>query len=601
VKRPKKRPSNEQTERRDLSGSEGGDTASGGAEFLPFSWARGRVYALLLVAITALAYVRAVAGDFVWDDDANITNNSTLRSLAGLGRIWFEPGATQQYYPLTHTSFWLEYHLWGLHAAGYHVTNIILHAMSAILFWRILAKLKVPGAWLAAALFAVHPVCVESVAWITERKNALAGVFYLGSLLLALKFWLPTAAGEHSRGSIKYYWGTLALFLCGMWCKTAIIGLPLVILLLVWWKRKPLSARDLYLLLPFVAVAVVFGSITLWIEKNNLGAGGKNWDFSIAERCVLAGRTFWFYLGKLAWPRPLMFMYPRWRVDARQAVAYVPLIAMVACILILWWQRRTWGRSGLVALAYFIVMLFPVMGFFNVYFYRYSFVCDHFQYLACMGPLALAAAGISTGLGHFRNRVLLAAPAVLLLALGTLTWRQTGIYRDQETLWRDTLAKNPKSSMAYNNLGNLLLAAGKVPEAIAEYQLALASDSDNAEAQNNLGVLWLRADRADDARGAFERALEIAPNYAAARANLASALLQLGRVNDAIKNYKMALELAPDDLAAHVNLGDALFHEGRLEEGRSHYERAIALAEKGGNRELAKALKAELEKHNQGR
>jgi Flp pilus assembly protein TadD len=597
VKRPKKRPSNELTERRDLSGSEKGDTASGGAELLPFSCAHGWVYALLLAAITAMAYVRAVGGDFVWDDDANIINNTTLRSLAGLGRIWFEPGATQQYYPLTHTSFWVEYHLWGLHAAGYHVTNIILHAISAILFWRILARLKVPGAWLAAALFAVHPVCVESVAWITERKNALAGVFYLAAMPTALKFWLPASAGETAKGPWKYYWGTLALFLCGMWCKTAIIGLPLVILLLVWWKRGQVKPRDVYLLLTFVVVAVVFGSITLWIEKNNLGAGGKNWDFSIAERCVLAGRTFWFYLGKLALPRPLMFMYPRWKIDARQAVAYVPLIAMVACLLILWWKRRTWGRSGLVALAYFIVMLFPVMGFFNVYFYRYSFVCDHFQYLACMGPLALAAAGISAGLGHFRNRVLLAAPAVLLLALATLTCRQTGIYRDQETLWHDTLAKNPNSSIAHNNLGRLLLTSGKVQAAASEFQLALASDADNAEAHNNLGVLWLRADRADDARRAFERALEIAPNYAAARANLASALLQMGRVNDAIKNYQMALTLAPEDLAAHVNLGDALFHEGRADEARSNYEMAIALAEKEGQTQLVKELKPELDKH----
>ncbi len=596
MKRSKKRPSHQKSEGRVSSEAAKGEKPAGGAEYLPFAWGRGWVYALLLVAIILIAYARAVGGDFIWDDDANITNNAPLRSFAGLWRIWFEPGATQQYYPLTHTSFWVEYHLWGLHAAGYHVTNLVLHALSAILLWRILVRLKVPGAWLGAALFAVHPVCVESVAWITERKNALAGVFYLASWFAALEFWLPKTAKGNS-GPWKYYWGALGLFLCGLWCKTAIIGLPLVILLTVWWKRGQVKPRDVYLLVPFALVAAVFGSITLWIEKNNLGAGGKNWDFSVAERCVLVGRTFWFYLGKLALPRPLMFMYPRWQVDARQALAYAPLLAMVACILILLWKRRTWGRPALVALLYFVIMLFPVMGFFNVYFYRYSFVCDHFQYLACIGPLALAAAGISAGLGHFQNRASLAAPAVLLLALGTLTWRQTGIYRDQETLWRDTLVKNPQSSIAHNNLGRMLLTSGKVQEATSEFQLALASDPENVEAHNNLGVILLRADRTDDAAKEFALALETSPNYAAARANLASAQLQSGRVNEAIQNYKLALAIAPDDLAAQVNLGDALFHVGRTEEGRQYYQMAIALAEKQGQGELAKALQAELDKH----
>ena len=582
---------------RDLSAAAKGEKASGEAEFLPFAWGRGWVYALLLAGMVLVAYVRAMGSGFVWDDDANIIDNTPLRSFAGLGRIWFEPGATQQYYPLTHTSFWLEYHLWGLHAAGYHVANVLLHATSAILLWRILVRLKIPGAWLGAALFAVHPVCVESVAWITERKNALSGVFYFGSMFAALGFFLPKSPNEKNEGPWKYYWGALGLFLCGLWCKTAIIGLPPVILLLVWWKRRRMAARDIYLLAPFAIVAAALGAITLWIEKNDLGAGGKHWEFSFAERCILVGRTFWFYLGKLVWPRPLMFMYPRWPIDARQAWSYAPVVGMTALLFVLCMKRRTWGRPGLMAAACFIVMLFPVMGFFNVYFYRYSFVCDHFQYLACVGPLALAAAGISAGLGHFRNRVLLAAPAVLLLALGTLTWRQTGIYRDEETLWRDTLTKNPQSSMAHNNLGRVLLTSGRAQEAVSEFQLAVASDPENAEAHNNLGVIWLRGDRAEAARKEFERALAISPAYAAARANLASALLQLGQVNEAIRNYKMALEISPGDLAAQVNLGDALFRVGQAEEGRRYHALAIAQAEKEGNAELARELKAELEKH----
>jgi tetratricopeptide (TPR) repeat protein len=594
VKQPKKRTANPKAELRPLP--------------CKTSWKHTWLCGLLLAAITIIAYARACRGEFLWDDDANIINNLTLRSLAGLRQIWLRPGATQQYYPVTHTSFWVEYHLWGARPAGYHVTNILLHALSAVLLWKILRRLKVPGAWLGAALFALHPVGVESVAWITERKNTLASVFYLGSLLAGLSFWLPelapssaapvTAAEPASKGHgpWKFYWLTLALYLCALGSKTATIGLPAVILLLVWWKRRKIAWREVFPLLPLVAAATVLGLITLWVEKNDLGAAGKGWEFSPLERCLLAARIFWFYLDKLAWPHPLMFMYPRWTIQIWNPLAWLPVVALAAGLAILWWKRKTWGRPGLVAAGYFIIMLIPVMGFFNVYFFKFSFVCDHFQYLACMGPLALAAAGITAGLQHFRKRVTLLVPALLLLGLGALTWRQTGVYQNRETLWRDTLAHNPDSSMAHNNLGFVLLATGRAAEAIAQFQLALQSEPDNAEAHNNLGTILLRADKVDEAMQQFQMALQIKPGYSAARVNLANALLQMGRVNEAIQDYQMALQIAPDDMAAHVNLADALFHQGRAQEAAAHYETAINLAESAGRRDVAEQLRAELKR-----
>ncbi len=561
---------------------------------------------LLLAVIVFLAYLRACRGEFIWDDDANVTKNLTLRGLAGLLQIWLQPGATQQYYPLTHTTFWLDYHLWGLHPLGYHLANILLHAANAILLWVILRRLQVPGPWLGAALFALHPVGVESVAWITERKNTLAGVFFLSSLLVSLKFWLPglgaissvepDKSAESAKaifGPRKYYWLTLALYLCALWSKTATIGLPAVILLLIWWRRRKVVWRDFLLLLPFVVIGTSLGLITAWVEKHNLGATGKDWDFSVMERCCLAGRIIWFYLGKLIWPHPLTFFYPRWPLPAG-ALAWLPVLATTAGILILWRLRKPWARAMIFTLGYFIVMLFPVLGFFNVYFFRFSFVCDHFQYLASMGPLALAGAGIAVGLNYFQKRIFLLAPALLLFVLGWLTWQQTGIYHDRETLWRDSLARNPDAWMAHNNLGSILLQSGRTEEAVNHFRQALQIKPDDAAAHNNLGATLLKANQVAEAIVHFQAALQIEPNYAAARANLGGALLQTGQVDEAIRDYEMALQIQPDDLAAQVNLGDALFRQERVDEAVAHYQKAIEIARAGGRQNLAEQLSAEL-------
>ena len=362
-----------------------------------------------MVLLVFLAYFPALRGQFLWDDDVYVTGNTTLHSVNGLWQIWFKPGVTVQYYPLTFTSFWLEYHLWGLNPLGYHVTNVCLHALSAILLWLVLRRLGVRGAWLGAAIFALHPVHVESVAWITERKNALSGFFYLGSILAGLKFWLPKQAplssnvasapvSNISHGPWRFYVVGLVLYLFALWSKTATVALPVVILLLLWWKCRKVVRRDICLLLPFLAVGMGMGLITMWVEENQVGAAGQEWGFSFVERCLVTGRMLWFYLGKLLWPHPLMFVYPRWEIHASQPTAYLPVLAAGIGLWVLWRCRSGWGRPVLCAMVYFIAVLFPVLGFFNVFFFRYSFVCDHFQYLASIGPLALAAAGITTGL-----------------------------------------------------------------------------------------------------------------------------------------------------------------------------------------------------------
>src|SRR5208283_2705757 len=315
-------------------------------ESLRLYWDQHGYLSLLLVAVTLVAYLPALLGQFVWDDDDYVVNNLLLHSLKGLSQIWFAPGTTPQYYPLSFTSFWVDYHLWQLNPLGYHVTNVLLQALNAILLWTVLRRLEVPGAWLAAAIFAVHPVNVETVAWVTERKNLLAGFFYLSSALACLRFWLPKPVMADGRapgvseisaiglGHGKFYWLALCLYLCALLAKTATIALPVAILLAVWWKRGKMGWRELFPLAPFLAVGMAMGLFTVWVEKHFVQAVGKEWAFSFLERCLIAGRAVWFYLGKLMWPHPLMLVYPHWEIHAAQPLAYLPVLALMVGLFI---------------------------------------------------------------------------------------------------------------------------------------------------------------------------------------------------------------------------------------------------------------------------
>ena len=549
---------------------------------------------LAILLLVVGAYLPALRGQFIWDDDYNIIKSAPLRTLGGLFRIWFEPGATQQYYPLTHTSFWVDYHLWGLHPLPYHAENILLHALGAILVWRVLRRLSVPGAWLGAALFALHPVCVESVAWITERKNTLCVVFFLGSLLAAIEFWLPRPAPaakttskssgttEMGFGPWKFYWLALILYLCALWSKTATLGLPGVILVLAWWKRGRLVRRDAVLLLPFVAVGVGLALITLTIERRliRIGASVEAWHFLPFERLLIAARALWFYLWKLCWPHPLMFMYPRWQLETASLPGYAALGAGVAGLLLLWSRRQGWGRPVLAAVAYFIMMLFPVLGFVNGTFFRYSFVCDHFQYLAAIGPLALAAAAIASALKFSSIRKPLLSTAVygsLLLTLGILTWRQTGVYYNLETLWRDSLKHNPDSWMAHNNLANYLCQSGRFAEAETHYQRTIELRPNDYYPYYDQGLAYAMQGKLDQAIQYFTKTLQICPTNSSAHTELGKVLSRKGDLNEAIQEYARALEIDPGNALGHFNLGAARARQGNLDEAIREYTKASQL------------------------
>ena len=532
-------------------------------------WKREWFFCLILAVVTMLAYQPAWHGGLLWDDDANIASPE-LRSLDGLRRIWFEPRATQQYYPLLYSSYWLQQRFWGDSPTGYHLVNLLLHIGCVVLVLKILRLLRIPGAELATIVFALHPVNVETVAWITERKNTLSGVFGLAATLWYLKF-------DEGR-SRRSYALALGLFLLGLLSKTAIVTLPLALLVIFWWKRDAISwRRDVVPLIPFFFLSAAAGLMTSWVEYGNIGYKASTLAFSPVDRCLIAGRAFWFQLGKVLWPSHLMFVYPRWEINAAVGWQYLFPLAVLGLLGILWSLRR-WSRAPLAGVLIYIFLLLPSLGFLNIYFFFYSFVSDHWQYLACLGIITPCASGIVLLAGQLKSwQVWLERGTTLLLAgiLFLLTWQQSRMYTNVETLYRTTIARNPACWMAYNNLGNILYQANRIPEAMDLFKQALRINP--AVAHYSLGNALVLTGRTSEAIDQYKQALRINPDFAEVHNNLGNALFLTGRTSEAIDQYKEALRINPNYADAHNNLGAVLGQMGRISEAIEQVKAALRI------------------------
>ena len=525
---------------------------------------------LTLVAVTLAAYYPAWFGAPLWDDDAHMTSEG-LRSWEGLRLIWVEPRATQQYYPLMHSAFWVMHRLWGDATLGYHLVNITLHATCAWLLLTLLRRLAVPGALFAAFLFALHPVQVESVAWITELKNTLSTVFYLLAALAYLRF-------DDTRRPTSWL-ATAGLFVAGLLTKTVVATLPFSLAVVLWWRRGALSWRtDLRPLLPLAVFGIAAGLGTAWVERAYIGATGTDFNFGMIERVLIAGRAVWFYAISLVWPVNLVFTYPRWAVS--QAVWWQYLFpAALGAVMFACWRLRHRTRAPLAAFLLFGIALGPALGFVNIYPFIYSFVADHFQYTATVAAMPFLAAA-ATWLVARRNvssstRVAVAAAALVPLAV--LTWQLSRQYVSSEVLYRSTIARNPSAWMAYQNLGGLLLGRGdgNREEAAALIRESLRLKPDNADAHNNLGYYHqLRGDRAAARRG-YETAVRLKPTLVAAHNNLGALDQTEGRLPDAEAHYRESLRLDPHNNDAGRNLGLVLASLGRNEEAAPLLARAF--------------------------
>ncbi len=526
---------------------------------------------LVILGTAFVAYLPVWHAGFIWDDDGHITR-ADLRSLSGLWRIWTEPGATQQYYPLLHSAFWAEHRLWGDNPLGYHVLNVALHAAAAWLLFRLLRRLSLPGAFFAAWAFALHPVCAESVAWVSEQKNTLSAVFCLAAALAYLRF-------DASRRLAPYILAAL-LFAMALATKTVTATLPAALLVIFWWRRGRLSwRRDVLPIFPFLGLGAAAGLVTAWVEKTYIGATGANFSLTAADRILVAGRAAWFYLGKVFWPSDLKFIYPRWSLDDSAAWQYL-FPAAAAVVLAILFALRGRARGPLGAALLFMGTLFPALGFINVYPFVYSFVADHFQYLASAVAISAAAALVASGAEHLRKpgRAAVAlAGAFAVAGLGFLTFRQCRMYSDAETLWRTTIEANPACWMAYENLGGVLMKDDRVAQAEEQFRKALGINPDDTEAMNELGVATMQQGKVEEAIALYQRALEIAPNSAETQINLGVALLQKGEPEKAANHFQHAAQVDPASAKAHKDLAAAYIQEGQWQDAVAQDQRAAEL------------------------
>lgn len=505
-------------------------------------------FALGLLIVVLLTYSPAWNGRPIWDDDAHLTKPE-LQSLNGLARIWTEPGATQQYYPLVHSVFWVGHQVWGDNVVSYHLLNILLHVSSALLLWRILVRLKIPGAWLAAAIFALHPVQVESVAWISELKNTLSGFCFFSAAFFYLKF-------DEKRSRTDYALA-LILFLLGLISKSVIATLPPALLVVFWWKRGRLDwKKDITPLLPFFLVGVGSGLFTAWMERTHIGAHGHQFTLSFIERCLIAGRAFWFYLAKLIWPAKLTFIYPRWHISQSIWWQYAFFVAAVALLVVLWSVRKR-SRGPLAAFLFFGGMLFPVLGFVNVYPFVYSYVADHFQYLACVGIIVLASVCLAlwlTKLQQEKATLRYLVPILIVVLFAGLSWKQAHAYQDAETLYLTTLDRNPDCWLAYNNLSTIFLAKGNLDQALESANRAVELQPDDMEPHIAVGDVLLRKRRVPEAITHYQKAISVRPDYGEGYSHLGSAYLLAGRFVEAKEQYQKTLSLTPRSVVARNNL-----------------------------------------------
>jgi len=526
---------------------------------------------LVIVLVTSAAYVPAMRGDFTWDDDGFLTNNPLIKASDGLHRFWWstEP---PDYFPLTSTMLWFEWRLWEMNALGYHVVNVVLHIISSILICLVLKRLKIPGAWLAALIFAIHPVNVEAVAWITQRKSTLPMVFYLSSILLYLKF-------ESSERRWMYDL-SLGSYLLALVSKTSVIMQPFALLGCAWWQRGRISRKDILRSIPFFAVSGILGLVTIWFQYNrSIGDHVVRTD-SFFSRLAGAGWAVWFYLYKAIAPLKLIFVYPRWEIDDSSVISYLPGLLLVGLLVLFLWYRRSWGRPFLFALGYYTVMLFPVLGFFNIYYMRYSLVADHYQYQSITGVIALLV-----GLGTYAyygwqkkiQRLAIGAVVVVVGLLASQTWSMGHIYKNMRTIFLDTVAKNPTCWMAYYNLGHDMQRKERFEEAISYYLESLRVKSDNPDPHNNMGNVLLSQGRHQEAIARFAEALRIKPDHAEAYYNMGNALADLGRLNEAVDHYNESLRIEPRNAMGHNNMANALVRQGRVNQAIPHYLEALRI------------------------
>jgi Flp pilus assembly protein TadD len=534
-------------------------------------------WGLALIAAVFATYLPLWWAGFIWDDDLVVTANPVVVGNKSFWDIWTTHDA--DICPLTVTMFRLEYAVWSTNPLPYHLVNVLLQGCNGVLLWRVLRRLRVPGAWLGAALWALHPVQVETVAWITELKNTLSGFFFLLSIL----FFLRSIASEsvNRRREWDTHYALSLLFAAGAEAsKSSTVILPLVLMLAAWWAEGRWNLSRQLKAIPVFFISIAAGLVSMATQGQQLAQhASAQFARSWSERIITAGDAVWFYLGKLIWPYPLLTVYPRWHPDAANVLSYLPTLAVVAVFVGLVLLRRQWAKPCLFAFAYFLIALAPVLGFIDIFFFHFSFVADHFQYLASMGPLALAAAGLTNAADSLTLPRWLppTLAAVLLAVLGIISSQWAELYLTDETLWTYVLSHNPDSWLGHNRVGVAQMRRGDVDTARVSFETALKLYPDYDDALNNLAVVYSNQNRGDDAIQCLRRAVAINPVDADAHYNLGDLLMRENKLDEAIDEFKTTVRINADHAVAHMNLGVAYAKQGHDADAYNEFRKALAI------------------------
>jgi tetratricopeptide (TPR) repeat protein len=532
-------------------------------------WGNPITAGLALVGMAVIGYWPSLRGGFVWDDLVLVTKNLLVTGELNLGSVWWRTD-----FSLSVVGNWLEWLVFKESALGYRIVNLLLHCLSAGLLWKLLARLKIPGAWLGAALFAVHPVATASVAWISELKNTLSLPFFLLSALAFLGFRDRSEAKRKAAGSAIasghpsektqiahesespaggvssleigatgwLYATSLLAFGLALLAKTSTVMLPMVLLLLGWWQDRKITQRIGIQLAPHFGLALIFGSLTIWRQTYQAIRGVQVQTGTGLERLADAGTAVWFYLGKALAPVNLCAIYPDWEDTLPQALEFLPLLLLGAGFGLSWRYRCTWGRSVLLALGCFTVALFPVLGLFDMYFMIFARVSDHLAYLPLMAVTAFVGAAVM----RIRHQPRRMGIAVLFLAGAlALTWQRAAVYATDEALWQDTVQKNPRAWNAHNNLACNFAERGDLDQAMKHFARSLELNPANVEAQRNLGRALLLRGRFPEAEPHFRAALKLRPTDAETLTVYAEGLAQARRLSEAIELLQQAISSKP--------------------------------------------------------
>lgn len=573
----------------------------------PWAW-------ILLFALTLAAYAPAMLhGSFLWDDNEYITGNSFIKRFDGLYDIWFSPRLLPQYYPLAFSMYFVEYKLWGETAQGYVIVNVLLHLASACMVYKLLKKLNLPGALLGAALFAVHPLAIESVAWIAERKNTLSMFFSLASIL-AYPGLTPGEKITPGKYKKQIVIATL-LFLLALLGKPAAVVVPPMLLAILWWQNGKIRKSDMLVQGFWFLLSMASGILVTYLEALKVATDPEPFNLSLIDRLLISSRGWWFYMGKFAWPNPLSMIYPRWQIDASQPWQYTFVAALLMVIVALWVFRKRFGLAPAVILLLYTVAIGPTLGILNCSYFRLSFVADHFAYwalvpmVAAVGALLFHARTVAV-LSH-RGATVIAC--LLVTVLTVVAFDRCRTYSSPLVMWQDAVEKAPRSPGAWSLYGSTLMKMGRLPEAkkafVTAYELPphqiddlgrianiciimgeldeaeqyaqkfLAALPKDTESLFLLGLLRYSQKRFDESVEAYLRADQLNPNDTRFITNAGVILFQTGQLPRAIDCFTKSLKRNPLNAKVHNILGQCYVQAGQFPQAVECFEKAVKLSD----------------------